>query len=80
VVSSPDFYGTQAEQWQVEPPNPDEIVYCAESFEAFMCRFWLENEIWLAAHEQTELPTGGREYVQRYKDKQESKWRDTDAR
>jgi hypothetical protein len=48
VVSSPGFYGTEAEQWQDEPPDPHEIVFSAESFEAFMCRFWLENEIWFA--------------------------------
>jgi len=69
VVSSPDFYCTEAEQWQDEPPNPNEIVYCAESFETFICRFWLENQIWLAGYERTALSPGGCGYVQRYQNK-----------
>jgi hypothetical protein len=67
VVSSPGFYGTEAEQWQDEPPNPAEIVYSAESFEAFMCRFWLENEIWYAEWKKTPMPEVGREYIERYR-------------
>jgi hypothetical protein len=67
VVSSPGFYGTKAEQWQDEPPDPSEIVYSAESFEAFMCRFWLENEIWFAEWKKTPMPGVGREYVERYR-------------
>src|SRR5262249_57302143 len=70
VVSSPGFYGTEAEQWQDEPPDPAEIVYSAESFEAFMCRFWLENEIWFAEYENTAMPAVGREYIERYRSKQ----------
>lgn len=69
VVSSPGFYGTEAEQWRDEPPDPAEIVYCAESFEAFMCRFWLENEIWYAEWEKTPMPDVGREYIERYRSK-----------
>jgi hypothetical protein len=67
VVSSPDFYGTEAEQWQDEPPDPSEIVYSAESFEAFMCRFWLENEIWYAEWKKTPMPDVGCEYIERYR-------------
>ncbi|HEY0738213.1 MAG TPA: hypothetical protein VGD69_25065 [Herpetosiphonaceae bacterium] len=67
VVSSPGFYGTEAEQWQDEPADPNEIVFAAESFEAFMCRFWLENEIWLAEYEETPLPDVGHEYIERYR-------------
>ncbi|MBV9789769.1 MAG: hypothetical protein JOZ51_16405 [Chloroflexi bacterium] len=67
VVSSNDFYGTEAEQWQDEPPEPHEIVFAAESFEAFMCRFWLENEIWFAEWQQTPLPDVGSEYIERYR-------------
>jgi hypothetical protein len=66
VVASPDFYGTKAEQWEDELPDPAEIVYCAESFEAFMCRFWLENEIWYAAWKKTWMPDIGRQYIERY--------------
>ena len=67
VVASRDFYGTEAEQWQDEPPDPHEIVFAAESFEAFMCRFWLENEIWFAEWQQTPMPDIGSEYIERYR-------------
>jgi hypothetical protein len=69
VVSSPDFYGTEDEQWQEGPPDPGEIVFCAESFEAFLCRFWLENEIWYADWKKTPMPDVGREYIERYRRK-----------
>ncbi len=67
VVASLGFYGTEGEQWQDEPADPSEIVYCAESFEAFMCRFWLENEIWFAGYERTAMPDAGRVYIDRYR-------------
>jgi hypothetical protein len=69
VVSSPGFFGTEAEQWQEQPPNPDDIAFCAESFEAFMCRFWLENEIWFAEMEKASMPEALREYIERYRKK-----------
>lgn len=67
VVSTPGFYGTESEQWQEEPPDPREIVFTAESFETFMCRFWLENEIWFAAYEKTPMPDAGRAYIEHYR-------------
>jgi hypothetical protein len=68
VVASPDFYGTEEEQWQDEPPDPGALSYVAESFEAFICRFWLENEIWFAEYEKKPLPDAGREYMRRYRE------------
>jgi len=53
VVCSPDFYGIESEQWQEKEPNPADIVFCAETFEGFLCRFWLENQIWHAWYERT---------------------------
>jgi hypothetical protein len=67
VVASPGFYGTEDEQWQEEPPDPAEIVFSAESFEAFMCRFWLENEIWFAGYEGAPMPDVCQEYLERYR-------------
>ena len=69
VVSSPGFYGAEAEQWQEDLPDASEIVFCAESFEVFMCRFWLENEIWFAEYENTSMPDIGRQYIERYRKK-----------
>ncbi len=67
VVSTPGFYGTEEEEWQDEKPDPGEIVYSAESFEAFLCRFWLENEIWFAEYENTPMPNVGAEYIEKYR-------------
>ncbi|MBX7219608.1 MAG: hypothetical protein K1Y36_06660 [Blastocatellia bacterium] len=75
VVASPDYYDVgrnlsdQDEEDGMSPPDPDEIVYCAESFEAFLCRFWLENEIWFADYEGTPMPAVGQEYINRYRTK-----------
>jgi hypothetical protein len=69
VVSSPGFYGTQAEQWQDEPPDPATIGFSAESFETFIARFWLENEAWFSANDRTPMPEVCRDYINRYANK-----------
>ena len=55
MVLSPGFYGTDAEQWQDEEPDSAEIVFIAESFEVFLCRFWIENEICFAEYDKTPM-------------------------
>jgi hypothetical protein len=67
VVASPAFYGTEAEQWDDETSDAGDIVFSAESFEAFICRFWLENEIWFAGWLGSPMPDVGREYIERYR-------------
>lgn len=66
VVSSPYFYGSEAEQWDEEPPDHTQISFSEESFEAFMCRFWIENEIWFAAYERSAMPDFGAKYIESY--------------
>jgi hypothetical protein len=66
VVASPDFYGAEAEQWQEEQPDPDQIIFCEESFERFLCRFWLENEIWYCGYEKRPLFGEGLQYLENY--------------
>lgn len=63
VVCSADFYGG---------PGPDyvddgELGFCGESFESFLYRFWLENEIWYAAVEGDPMPEEAEEYIRRYR-------------
>ncbi len=67
VVSSPCFYGAANEPWDDEPPDPSEIIYCAGSFEEFMGRFWVENEVWFSCFEKTPMSDVAREYVARYR-------------
>jgi len=69
VVSSPEFFGTAEEQWQEEVPDPSEIVFAEESFQAFMCRFWLENEICFSQFHNTPLLEAGRVYLEQYRDR-----------
>jgi len=68
VVSSPDFYGTaeEMEGWGEEPRGLSRIAFAAESFEAFMWRFWLENEMWFAGYEDTPMPAAGTRYAEQY--------------
>jgi hypothetical protein len=66
VVASTDFYGSDAEKWEEELPDPDEIIFCEESFERFLCRFWLENEIWYCGYEKRAMFEEGRKYLECY--------------
>jgi hypothetical protein len=40
-------------------PYPKDITTCADSFEEFIWRFWLENELWFALNCQEPMPDGG---------------------
>lgn len=67
VVASPGFYGIDDEQWLDGERDPTDIVFSAESFEIFLCRFWLENEIWFASWKNTPMPEAGRVYIEQYR-------------
>jgi hypothetical protein len=77
VVSSPDFYSTPVEwsgddeseddELEEEEPDPSAIAFCAESFESFLCRYWLENEIVFAGCSETPMPDGCRQYIEQYR-------------
>jgi hypothetical protein len=74
VVSSPDLYSTDLEpseddeeQWEQEEPDPAAIAFCAESFESFLGRYWLENEIFFAHFRQTPMPDAARQYIEDYR-------------
>jgi hypothetical protein len=66
VVASPVFFDSNE-----DPPHDLEVdsgvvVFCAESFEAFICRFWIENELWFSEFDGTRPSNIGREYIERY--------------
>lgn len=65
VVCSPEFIDSN-EPCEIE--EPDELRFCGESFEAFLCRYWLENEVWFASEEGTPMPDVDAKYIERYKD------------
>ena len=66
IVATPDFYGAEAGQWQTEPPDPSQIIFCEASFEEFLCRFWLENEIWYCNYEKRPVFAEGARYLAQY--------------
>jgi hypothetical protein len=74
VLSSKDFYGSAEEEDEyyggdeddMERRKPDSVSFAAESFEEFMCRFWLENEIWHAGAEGREMTAEGKRYIKAY--------------
>ena len=79
VVSSADLYGSAADLYgsvdeddpageDDDDAEPDEIVFCGESFEEFLCRYWLENEIWFVDNASAPMPDVGIEYIGRYRD------------
>ncbi|WP_050777849.1 hypothetical protein [Micromonospora sp. ATCC 39149] len=68
VLSTMEFYDPQ-DRGPSDPETeaPNDIRFCAESFEAFICRYWLENEIFFADVDGTPLPEGAAEYLERYR-------------
>src|SRR5262249_32612698 len=75
VVASPDFYGTRSERraahaWVRANPDPEEIVFCGESFEEVLCRFWLENDLAFANSEKSPMPAAAAKYLRQYQKRQ----------
>ncbi|MDY7087820.1 MAG: hypothetical protein SYR96_22275 [Actinomycetota bacterium] len=64
VVASVDYYDGSPERDHIEN---DLIEFCGESFESFLYRFWLENEIWFAADEGDPMLEEAEEYIRRYR-------------
>ena len=60
VVSHQDF--TDRETW--EPSPIDHVYRCAPSLEAFVHRFWIENEIGFRVHEKEALTSEQMRYLE----------------
>ena len=54
----------------------DEIVFAEESFEAFMFRFWIENELWFSEYDETPVSSIGRQYLKNYRSAPPDKLKD----
>ncbi|MBN1174180.1 MAG: hypothetical protein JXA67_18560 [Micromonosporaceae bacterium] len=69
VVCSGDEYDSTSDGDEDGHDNdPDEIAFCGESFETFLCRYWLENEIGFANDDEAVMPDGAAEYISRYRE------------
>lgn len=64
VVCSPEYIDA-SESFEIE--EPDELCFCGESFEVFLCRYWLENEVWFADEEGAAPPEVGENLIERYR-------------
>jgi hypothetical protein len=79
VVNSPEWYEAELmdEDWDSKsdeddeasklPPSVQDLLYCAPSFEAFIYRFWIENEIWFAINDGEPLDELQIAYLSHYK-------------
>ena len=61
------FTGSEHADLKDGVPHPRDITTCAGSFEEFVYRFWLENELWFALHDKGSMPEGGEEYLAFYR-------------
>lgn len=69
VVTTYFFCGGEPSRLNNGAPHPRDITTCAASFEEFVYRFWLENELWFALHGLGAMPAGGAEYLAFYEAK-----------
>jgi hypothetical protein len=67
VVATYRFTGSEHAHLKDGLPHPRDITTCAGSFEEFVYRFWLENELWFALRDKGRMPEGGEEYLAFYR-------------
>src|SRR5262245_11650600 len=74
VVCSPDYYAPDAEDfynadgdWNITTRDPRALVFTAPSFEAFLCRFWIENELWFSEYDGRTMSDICRRYLEAYR-------------
>ena len=72
IVSSYKVYGHIEDPHEEEDDDDDNEYtvdyFCAPTFNDFIYRFWIENEIWFKIHEQQQLDEIEQRYVQYYLD------------
>jgi len=66
VLCSTDFWGAAEDSDEGFAPDPQTLAWCAPSFEAFICRFWVENDLWLAHFEGEAPQPAAAEYARSY--------------
>ncbi len=74
VVYSEEWYDVQPDDEDDEddeiilaPPTAEDLLYCSPSFEAFVYRFWIENEIWFSLYQNVPLTDLQKKYVSHYR-------------
>ena len=69
VVTSWDLFDPEPPAWAKRDGPPGPLWYCGRSFEEFMARFWLENEIWMAGFLGESMPEESQHYLKAYQEK-----------
>ena len=67
VVATPEWLDKPTGETLDEAVRPTDVTFCAEAFEEFMLRFWLENTIWFSLYEGRPLTDFQSEYVRAVK-------------
>jgi hypothetical protein len=70
VLASAAFHGTPEEAWQDDEEEEEEspLEFVAESFEQFLWRFWVENELWFAVYSDNTTPIAAAQaYLAQYR-------------
>jgi hypothetical protein len=66
VYSTNYFDANDKDSLSVDELSQKQFVYDSPSLECFLCRFWLENEIFFAEDEETEPPRVGKKFLRLY--------------
>ncbi len=66
VVMSHEYFDADEMDYDLDELKESDFVFEAESCEAFICRFWLENEILFAEYDETPAPDVGEKFLKLY--------------
>ena len=66
VVSSCERFDGDEMEYEMDELKETDFQFWAESFEAFILRFWLENEILFAEYDSTPPPEVGQRFLELY--------------
>ncbi len=66
VLCSTPFIGSESVEGDTDESGFAELVFCGESFESFLWRTWIENEIWLSQSYEKPINELGQAYIHQY--------------
>lgn len=66
VIFSTEYFDSNGMNYDVSEIEESDFAVEANSFEEFICRFWLENEILFASYDETEPPNVDEKFLELY--------------
>lgn len=66
ILCSPPFIGTESLGNGTYESGFGQLVFCGESFESFLWRTWIENEIWISKSHEEPIKEAGQAYIHQY--------------